>query len=68
MVKTIKATSRASIKIRDSFYTFGYCEEHSVGDISSDSELDAYKKQLWNTVNAEVDNQIEEVVEMLKER
>ena len=64
-VKTIKATSRASVKIRDSFYTFEYSEEHTLDGISGQDYAD-YKKKLWDTVNTEVDNQIIETVEMLK--
>ena len=67
MVKTIKATSRASVKIRDSFYTFEYCEEHSV-DEKDVKRIDAIRAELWDTVNTEVDNQIEEVVVMLREK
>ena len=67
MIKTIKATSRASIKIRDSFYTFEYCEEHSVNKKDVD-HIEEVRAELWDIVNAEVDNQIEEVVEMLKEK
>ena len=67
MIKTIKATSRASVKIRDSFYTFEYCEEHSV-DEKDLNRLDMVRAELWDTVNTEVDNQIEEVVEMLREK
>lgn len=63
MIKTIKATSRASIKIRDSFYTFEYGEERTVSD--TEDIIDA-RAELWETVNAEVDNQIEEIVATLR--
>ena len=29
-ITSIRATSRASIKVRDSFYTMEYCEERSI--------------------------------------
>lgn len=67
MIKTIKATSRASVKIRDSFYTFEYCEEHSV-DEKDVKNIELVRESLWNTVNNEVDTQIEEVVDMLREK
>lgn len=67
MIKTIKATSRASVKIRDSFYTFEYCEEHSV-DEKDVKNIELVREGLWNTVNNEVDTQIEEVVDMLREK
>ena len=32
-IKTIKATSRASVKVRDSYYTVEYCEERIIPDV-----------------------------------
>lgn len=62
MAKTtsIRATSRASVKVGDSFYTVEYCEERAV-----DEEIDDLKEEradLWNTCNAEVDAQIEDIL------
>ena len=63
-VRTIRATSRASIKVRDSFYTLEYCEERELDDrIAGDEKLiESARAELWDTVNAEVDNQIEDVL------
>ena len=55
---TIKATSRASLKIRDNFFTVEYTEERVVPDIEG-VNLEAEKIALWDAVNAEVDNQAE---------
>ena len=60
---TIKAISRASVKIKDSFYTFEYGEERAIDE--SDN-IDEAKKELWDSCNSEVDAQIEDVVNMLK--
>ena len=67
MAKTtvIKASSRASIKVGDSFYTIEYGEERSVEDTDN---LESERADLWETCNGEVDRQIEEIMEMFKNR
>ena len=55
----IKATSRASVKVADSFYTIEYCEERS---IDPDDNLEEERKKLWDTCNGEVDSQIEDIL------
>ena len=60
---TIRATSRISTKIRDTFYTFEYCEERQIED---GDDLEEERAKLWEICNAEVDNQIEETLEMYK--
>ena len=62
----ITATSRASIKIKDSFYTVEYSEERIVPDGITDEELQKERKELWDTVNVECDNQIEEILKTFK--
>ena len=62
---TIKATSRISTKIGDTFYTFEYCEERSVEDVEGDALEDA-RADLWETCHGEVDTQVEDVVKLLK--
>lgn len=54
----IRATSRASVKIRDNFFTVEYCEERSVPE---DANLEEERAELWECVNAECDNQILEI-------
>ena len=67
MAKTtvIKATSRASIKISDSFYTIEYGEERTV---APDEDLDEARAGLWETCNGETDRQIEEILDMFKNK
>lgn len=60
---TIRATSRISTKIRDTFYTFEYCEERQ---IEEGDNLEEVRANLWKTCNAEVDNQVSSVFEMYK--
>lgn len=55
---TIKATSRVAMKIKDNFYTVEYTEERSLED---GDNVETERKDLWDTVNNEVDNQIEEI-------
>ena len=57
----IRATSRASVKVRDNFYTVEYSEERVIPDIDG-VNLEEEKCLLWADVNAEVDNQIEDII------
>ena len=62
--KTIKFSSRASIKIKDSFYTFEYGEERQIDDFN-EINLDKERQLLIDDCNNIVDNQIEEVINMI---
>lgn len=64
----IKFTSRASVKIGDSYYTFEACIERQTEHEPGTPEYDDFKKLLWDEVNAEVDTQIEETLEFLKKK
>lgn len=58
-VTSIRATSRASVKVADSFYTVEYCEERS---IDPDDNVEEERSKLWDTCNNEVDAQIEDIL------
>lgn len=60
---TIKATSRVAMKIKDNFYTVEYTEERSLEDRDN---VEDERKALWDTVNNEVDNQIEEIYDTFR--
>ena len=60
---TIRATSRISTKIKDTFYTFEYCEERQIEDVD---DVVAEREKLWETCNAEVDCQVVDVMNMYK--
>lgn len=66
---TIKATSRASVKVAtkggDNFYTVEYCEERTIPDLP-DLDLETEKRILWDDVNREVDKQVEDIYEAVK--
>lgn len=63
--KTISATSRASIKVGDSFYTLEFTEERTVPQTSG-VDLVKEKDALWDEVNSQVDKQIEDVLRTFK--
>lgn len=58
VITSIRATSRASIKIKDSYFTVEYSEERIIPDIDG-IDIEKEREILWDTVNDECDNQIE---------
>ena len=62
IITKITATSRASIKIKDSYFTVEYSEEHTIPDIEGVSIKDE-RQVLWDIVNAEVDAQIQDIIQ-----
>lgn len=66
--KSMKFTSRASVKIGDSYFTFESTIEKSVPEDITDEEFKNEKQMLWDEVNSEVDNQIIETQEFLKSK
>ena len=61
----ITATSRTSVNIHDTFYTLEYCEERMIPN-AEEVDLTQEREALWNTVNTEVDKQIEDVYNLCK--
>ena len=57
---TIKASSRASVKVGDNFYTIEWTEERT---IQSKDNIEEERTLLWDDVNREVDSQIEDILE-----
>lgn len=64
-VKSIRATSRASVKVADSFYTVEYCEERS---IDPNDNVEEERQKLWDTCNNEVDSQIEDILKSFSKK
>lgn len=60
---TIKFCSRASVKIKDNFYTFEYGEERQIDYDNCNYDLEI--KSLCNDCNKVIDDQIEEVFNSL---
>lgn len=67
VINKISATSRASVKIRDSYYTLEYQEERIIPDIEG-VNIEEERIDLWNTVNSEVDRQIEITIKELSKK
>ena len=65
---SIKFTSRASVKIGDSYYTFEATIEKSVPNNCTLDDYEQAKADLWNECHAEVDRQIEETDNFLKQK
>lgn len=67
MAKTtaIKASSRASVKVGDSYYTVEWTEERSIDE--SDN-LEEERASLWECCNNEVDTQIEDILKTFNKR
>lgn len=66
----IRANSRISVKINETFYTFEFMEERQFPiDLVEEGTIDFAKEKemLWDEVHAQVDKQVQDVVEMLKE-
>ena len=57
---TIKASSRASVKVGDNFYTIEWTEERT---IQPKDDIEEERTLLWDDVNREVDSQIEDILE-----
>ena len=63
IINKISATSRASIKVRDNFFTVEYSEERIIPDIDGINIIEE-RNALWDTVNAECDAQISAIYSM----
>lgn len=59
----IRFTSRASVKVGDSFYTVECCEERALPD---NANVVKERELLWDTVNSECDAQIEDILRTYK--
>ena len=61
----ISASSRVSTKIGESFYTVEFMEKWSV---QPDEKMETVRNDLWDTVNEEVDKQVEDILDAFKSR
>lgn len=58
VITTIRATSRASVKVKDAYFTVEYSEERVIPDIEG-VNIELEREALWDVVNDECDNQVE---------
>ena len=56
----ITATSRVAIKIKDNYYTVECSEERSIPDVEG-VNVEAERQALFDSINATVDGQIEDI-------
>ena len=66
----IRATSRVSVKLNESFYTFEFLEERAFPiDLAEEGQInfEKEKEMLWDEVHSQVDKQVSDVVSMLKQ-
>ena len=68
--KTVKisATSKATVQIKGMYYSFSYSEERELPEDDSRVNLEKERELLWETLNDEVDKQIEETVKLYKDK
>lgn len=66
--KEMTLVSRASVKIGESYFTFEASITKSCPDEYTEDEYVQAKNELWDEVNAEVDNQIADVRNMVQNR
>lgn len=60
---SMRITSRASVKVGESFYTVEYCEERL---IPQDADVNKERELLWQVCNEECDKQIEDILKVYK--
>lgn len=60
ITKSITATSRASVSINKNYFTVEYSEERIIPD-TEDIDIEEERKKLWDDVNREVDDQIQDI-------
>ena len=65
VINKITATSRASMKVKDNFFTIEYSEERIIPDIEG-VDIEQERTALWDTVNGECDKQMEIIAETFR--
>ena len=65
---SIKFTSRASVKLNDSYFTFESTIEKQCPENYSEEDYIQAKQKLWDECNTEIDNQIIEIQEFLRSK
>jgi hypothetical protein len=67
IVTSISASSRASVKVKDSYYTVEYSEERSIPDVEG-VDIEQERAILWDIANGEVDRQIQDILDSFSEK
>ena len=61
-VRMIRASSKVSTCLNDVWYAFDFSETREITD---DSKISEIRADLWNTVNSEVDNQVQYTIDSI---
>ena len=61
----ITATSRCALKVKDNYYTLELTEERTMPD-DVEIDLDKEYRAVFDSINAEIDNQIQDVLNNVK--
>lgn len=66
--KTVKisGTSKATVQIKNNYYSFSYSEERELPEDDTRTNIEKERELLWETLNAEVDKQIDEITQLYK--
>ncbi len=68
ITKIIRANSRVSVKIKETFYTFEFMEEREFPvDLIDSINFDKEKELLWDEVHYQVDKQVQDVMDILNQ-
>ena len=62
----ITATSRCALKVKDNYYTLELTEEREIVPDDKEIRLDLEYKDIFDNINAEIDNQIQDVLNNVK--
>ena len=67
IVTKITAVSRVSIKIKDNYYTVEFSEERAIPDVEG-VDIEAERAVLFDSVNAVVDAQAEDILKTFQKK
>lgn len=64
-ITMISGTSKATVQINNNYYSFSYTEERQL-PVEDDVNIELERELLWDTLNSEVDKQVEQIVNLYK--
>lgn len=64
-ITMISGTSKATVQINNNYYSFSYSEERQLPEDES-VNIEQERELLWDTLNSEIDNQVEQIVKCYK--
>lgn len=64
-ITMISGTSKATVQINNNYYSFSYTEERQL-PVEEDVNIEMERDLLWDTLNSEVDKQVEQIINLYK--